>query len=326
MKTKTILSLIFISVFSFLSFSGKSQVIDSIQISPSIPGVNDTVKIYIYNTFNSGGCAGSASFGKSGFNISASSLHCLGALAVICHDVDTVIVDPPHALGTYRFNFVLNVGFSGPPCTPGIVPNDFDTAYYTVVANPPNLPPIITTISGDTICKNDSLGPLSFTVNDEDVNSVVITSTSDNTTLIPNSNLIVNGSGGIWNLNLTPATNKVGMANITVTARDNINQKDSTVFAVVVEQCTINNLYEYSKINITMFPNPANDEVNLSFSEVIMDPDIGMFNIQGQKIEIPVNRYHNLYILTTDHLTPGTYIISVHAYGSEVFRESVVIQ
>ena len=79
---------------------------------------------------------------------------------------------------------------------------------------------------------------VSFNIGD-DTGSLIasVTATSSNTTLVPNANLVITGSGGSRNLQITPATNQSGTTTITVvvtatngrTAQD---QFDLTVVAV----------------------------------------------------------------------------------------------
>ena len=64
-------------------------------------------------------------------NIYANTHHCLGMLTVVCSITDTFKLDPLPA-GLYNFNLILNSGFGGPPCTPGIVADDQDYLLFEV--------------------------------------------------------------------------------------------------------------------------------------------------------------------------------------------------
>ena len=64
-----------------------------------------------------------------------------------------------------------------------------------------------------------------------------VTATSSNTTLVPNANLVITGSNGSRNLQITPATNQTGTTTITVTVtatngRTAVDTFDLTVNAV----------------------------------------------------------------------------------------------
>jgi len=117
----------------FFSFQiAHAQQIQSIEIIPAEPTVTDTIKIIITNVFPSGGCDGTVDYNIFENSILASSLHCLGMLTVICTDIDTLVINPLPE-GQYNFVYTLSSGF-GPPgeCTPGIVPDDFETISFYV--------------------------------------------------------------------------------------------------------------------------------------------------------------------------------------------------
>ena len=52
-------------------------------------------------------------------------------LTAICNTTDTFKLNPL-AVGTYIFDLTLSSGFGGPPCTPGVVPDDYDTITFYV--------------------------------------------------------------------------------------------------------------------------------------------------------------------------------------------------
>ena len=106
--------------------------ISSLTISPVNPNNTDTVYIYAELLFTSSGCPlDMKSHSVLGNNIVASTQHCLGMLTAICNTTDTFKLNPL-AVGTYIFDLILSSGFGGPPCTAGIVPNDYDTITFYV--------------------------------------------------------------------------------------------------------------------------------------------------------------------------------------------------
>ena len=102
-----------------------------------------------------------------------------------------------------------------------------------------NAPPTISSISDKTTNEDTSITGINFSVDEgtgsgfsssyENNQTLSITATSNNTTLIPNSGLNVTYSEGAGIdasllapfLNVTPAANEYGTATITVTVRDN---------------------------------------------------------------------------------------------------------
>ena len=70
----------------------------------------------------------------------------------------------------------------------------------------------------DQSTNEDTVKNVSFNIGD-DTGSLIasVTATSSNTTLVPNANLVITGSGGSRNLQITPAANQSGTTTITVT-------------------------------------------------------------------------------------------------------------
>jgi hypothetical protein len=97
------------------------------------------------------------------------------------------------------------------------------------------VPPFISSIPDVTVNSNSSTGPISFTIGDATVpvNSLVLTATSSNPTLVPNSNIVFGGSGSNRTVNITVAAGQGGTATITVSA-DNGQAVSSDSFDVTV--------------------------------------------------------------------------------------------
>ena len=260
------------SKFRLLTFSATcfclplfSQVIDSSVVSPANPGINDTIKIYTYLRFSYGGCAGSANFTISGNTISASSVHCLGMLAYICHDVDTVILNPPHTAGNYTYIYTLSSGAAPPPCTPGIIPNDYDTLIFSIGTS--NNPPTITNPGNDTICRGNSLGPIAISLSDEDPSSVLLSAYSSDTNILSNSGLLLTGTSSARQLTIDASTAQPGMVQITIKAIDNSSLADSVTFDLVIDPCLTGTERDLKRSGISIYPNPVRDRLFISPEE-----------------------------------------------------------
>lgn len=98
-------------------------------------------------------------------------------------------------------------------------------------------PPTISAISNVTIDEDTATAPIAFTVNDAETPaaSLVVTASSSNTTLVPNTGaaLTLGGSGANRTLVITPAANRFGTATITVTVNDGA-QTASRAFTLTV--------------------------------------------------------------------------------------------
>ena len=104
----------------------------SFTIDPPSPSTADFVKVYVDIMFSYGGCdIDNQGHSTAGSNTSAYAHHCVGMLTVICNVVDTFDLGYLPA-GSHLFDMTLTSGSGGPPCTPGIVPDDQRNTTFTV--------------------------------------------------------------------------------------------------------------------------------------------------------------------------------------------------
>ncbi len=105
-------------------------------------------------------------------------------------------------------------------------------------SNPSNTAPSITGPSGQLINEDANTGALAVTVGDTETAaaSLVLTGTSNNTTLVPNNvaNIAFGGSGTNRTVTITPAANQNGSATITLRVTDGGGLFTETSFVVTV--------------------------------------------------------------------------------------------
>ena len=91
-----------------------------------------------------------------------------------------------------------------------------------VGSSAPNTPPTITGIAAQVRNEDTATGAIAFTVGDAETaaGSLTVSGSSNNTTLVPNGNIVFGGSGANRTVTVTPAANQNGTANITVTVSD----------------------------------------------------------------------------------------------------------
>jgi hypothetical protein len=84
--------------------------------------------------------------------------------------------------------------------------------------------PSLSGIADSTTDEDTSTGDINFTVSDVDtaVGGLMVTGNSSNTTLLPNSNITFGGSGANRTVNVTPAVDRSGTTEITLTVSDGI--------------------------------------------------------------------------------------------------------
>ncbi len=99
-------------------------------------------------------------------------------------------------------------------------------------------PPVISSIGDITIPENGTSSTLNFSVNDAETspNNLVVTATSSNTTVVPNTddNIILSGAGTNRAIRIRPALNQTGTTVITVRVTDDDSESSTTSFVVTV--------------------------------------------------------------------------------------------
>ena len=120
-----------------------------------------------------------------------------------------------------------------------------DTFLLTVITV--NDLPTISDITDKSTNEDTATGIIAFTVGDVETpaSSLIITTTSSNTTLVPNGNITLGGSDASRTLNIMPASNQSGTATITVTVADGTDTASDT-FLLTVN--TVNDLPTISDI------------------------------------------------------------------------------
>jgi hypothetical protein len=91
-----------------------------------------------------------------------------------------------------------------------------------LTVNAVNDAPFISAVPDQTILRNTSTAPIAFTIGDIDspVASLSVSATSLNTTLLPNANIVLGGSGSNRTVKVFPATNQIGTATVNLSASD----------------------------------------------------------------------------------------------------------
>ncbi len=96
-------------------------------------------------------------------------------------------------------------------------------------------PPRISDIADQTIIMNENTGALSFTLEHDtlDPEGLTVSGSSSNTNLVPNENIVFDGSGAERTVTVTPLADQTGTATITVVVDDG-DQTGSTSFVLTV--------------------------------------------------------------------------------------------
>ena len=96
--------------------------------------------------------------------------------------------------------------------------------------------PAISTIGNRSTNEDTPTGSISFNISDPETAStlLVVTASSDNQTLVPDANIVLGGTTGTRNVDITPAANQSGSALITLTVTDGGSNTTSSSFTLSV--------------------------------------------------------------------------------------------
>lgn len=105
---------------------------------------------------------------------------------------------------------------------------------FTLTVTPVNDRPTISAIADQTIMEDKATNTLTFSVADidDDVVNLTVTGVSANTTVIPNANIVIVGSGAERTVKVTPAADQNGDIAVTLTVTDPGNLSAASTFTV----------------------------------------------------------------------------------------------
>jgi hypothetical protein len=158
----------------------------------------------------------------------------------------TVTVTPVASLnGTAKITLTVEDG------TGNTAQTEFNVQVSAVNDNP-----TITFIPDQSTPENTPTGAIEFTIGDADTpaSSLIVSGSSDNTTLVPNANIVFGGSANLRTVIITPAANQSGEANITISVGD---QQSATPTSVTFK-LTVTSVN--SAPTITAIPNQTTTE------------------------------------------------------------------
>ena len=153
---------------------------------------------------------------------------------------------------------------------------ELDSAPATVLitVTPVNDAPTISEILDQTTPKRTPIGPIEFTVGDVDnaADVLSVSATSDNPTLVPDSNIVLGGSGANRTVTVTPADRLVGTAIITITVSDGTATGSSSFTLTVTHSNRPPKADATASVTQVISPNNLDAPVHLDGSRS-SDPD-----------------------------------------------------
>lgn len=178
-----------------------------------------------------------------------------------------------------------------------ITNNDLDNPDFTFAVTgeviSSNTPPTISSIDDLIIDEDMSAGPLSFTINDAETSptDLSVTTSSDNTSLVPLSAIVINGTGSNLTLEISPVANGYGTCVIDILVSDGALSANESFLLTVTPVNDIPVITAQSVLTVSQ-----NDEVILNLSDfVVTDPD----NTYPDDFELIVNSGSNYSVSNT---------------------------
>lgn len=143
------------------------------------------------------------------------------------------------------------------------------TESFVVTVTAVNDVPTITSISNQTISEDSSTGSIAFTVDDEETAaaSLTVTAISNNTGLVPSSNIALSGTGANRTVVVTPSPNQSGSATVTLTVSDGESSADESFVL------TVNSVNDAPTITAVSDQTIDEDSVTNSLSFTIGDTE-----------------------------------------------------
>jgi hypothetical protein len=104
-----------------------------------------------------------------------------------------------------------------------------------------DLAPTISTIAGSTVNEDTVVGPLTFTVSDQETaaGSLTVNAVSSNTAVVAANGIVFGGSGGSRTITVTPVADAVGSATIVVGVTDGSGQRATSSFTLTFNEVRV---------------------------------------------------------------------------------------
>jgi hypothetical protein len=147
--------------------------------------------------------------------------------------------------------------------------NDPVAETFQLTVTPVNDPPTVAPIGDQSTDEDTPIGPISLVLGDVDtpLNSLTVTASSSNPSLVPAANVIFGGSGGNRTITINPAANRHGTVTITVGVSDGGPTPTETSFSLVVD--SINDPPTISEIpNQSTSQDMTTDPIPLAIGDV----------------------------------------------------------
>jgi parallel beta-helix repeat protein len=157
--------------------------------------------------------------------------------------LNTTVADPQRgaldAQGKGSENYFSQHYLAGNPLDIG---STISAVFFNSPSTEGNSPPTISSIADQAVMENTATDPIPFTVNDEETSgsSLIVSGSSSDIILVPNSGIAFAGTGTNRTVTVTPAADQTGTVTITVTVDDGTDSSSETFHLDVIPDTPIN--------------------------------------------------------------------------------------
>ena len=172
----------------------------------------------------------------------------------------------------------------------GAPTHDTDATFNRGAAYVFSAPPVVSDVERQFTFEDVTLGPIGFTIADPDGNATpaVVAVSSSNSSLVPDENIVLSGSGTGRTISLMPVANLSGTTVITITARDGLI---STTDTFDVSVLPVNDAPTMSQIYSGTVEEDRAYEFSFSVADPETDPEsLGVWAISSDRALVSVDR------------------------------------
>ncbi|MBM3151129.1 MAG: tandem-95 repeat protein [Chloroflexi bacterium] len=191
-----------------------------------------------------------------------------------------------------------------------------DTARVSFTINAVNDDPTISDIADQNIDEDADTGDIAFTIGDLETTaaSLVVSGSSSNTTLVPDLNITLGGSGTDRTVNVSPLPDQSGSAVITITVDDGEGGTASDTFTVYVSPLNDQPIADNQSVSVD-----EESSVSITLTGADADPEVA----QTLTFAIDANPTHGALSGFNPATGEVTYTPDPDFFGSDSFLFSV---
>jgi hypothetical protein len=143
--------------------------------------------------------------------------------------------------------------------------------------------PTISAVTNQTINEDGTTGVIAVTVADADTapGSLILSATSSNSSLIPNANVVLGGSGSNRTVSITPMADQFGSSTITLTISDGAQQSQQTFTVNVI---SVNDAPTFDNLGDQLLPTASSSGLK-TVSGWASAISVGPANESGQSVD-----------------------------------------